>query len=74
MANPMLEFYKWQLLMKDPFYIPQTKAEIELNGMNIDTPNIAKKIITGIRTRKGLPIDEKLVKDATKQSNLSKNK
>lgn len=70
----MLEFYKWQLLSVDPFYIPQTKEEIEDNGLNIDAPNIAKKLINQIRIRKGLPIDEKLVKDGTKQSNLGKKK
>ena len=70
----MLEFYKWRILDIDPFYIPQTKEEIELKGLNIDAPNIAKKLINLVRTRKGLPTDEKLVKDANKQSNLGKNK
>ena len=74
LANPMLEFYKWQILKIDPFYIPKTKEELEEYGVNIDTPNIAKKIINLIRTRKGLPTDEKLIKDANKQSNLGKNK
>lgn len=70
----MLEFYNWRLLEVDPFYIPITKEDIELNGLNVDTPNIAKKLIKNIRIRKGLPTDDKLVKDATKQSTLGKNK
>lgn len=66
----MLQFYKWQVLNEDPFYIPQTKEEIELNGINIDTPNLAKKLINNTRIRKGLTTDEKIVKDANKQINL----
>lgn len=74
MANPMLEFYKWMIVDIDPFYIPQTKEEIELHGVNIDAPNIAKKLINSVRVRKGMVTDELLVKDANKQANLGKNK
>ena len=69
----MLEFYKWQILEVDPFYIPQSKEDIELNGMNIDAPNLAKELINSVRIRKGMTIDEKIVKDANKQSNIGKN-
>ncbi len=48
--------------------------EIEDFGINIDTPNIAKNYINKVRIRKGLPIDEKIVKHADKQKNLSKKK
>jgi ribosome assembly protein 1 len=43
-------------------------------GTLVDTPNLAKNYINKIRLRKGLPIDEKLVKHADKQKNLSKKK
>jgi ribosome assembly protein 1 len=74
MANPMLEFYKWNMINTDPFYIPLSKEDIELHGTIVDTPNIAKKIINSVRMRKGLTVDEKIVKDANKQANLGKNK
>lgn len=74
MANPMLEFYRWQILDVDPFYIPLTKEDIEMNGINIDHPNIAKDYINKVRIRKGMPTDEKLVKDANKQQNMGNNR
>lgn len=74
LANPILEFYKWQILNIDPFYIPSTKEEIETHGTNIDTPNISKNFINAVRTRKGMSTDEKLVKNANQQINLGKNK
>ena len=48
--------------------------EIEDFGENIDQPNIARNYINKIRLRKGLPIDEKLIKHADKQKTLSKKK
>lgn len=74
LANPILEFYKWQILNIDPFYMPSTKEELEMYGTNIDTPNIAKNFINIVRTRKGMTTDEKLVKNANQQINLGKNK
>lgn len=70
----MLEFHTWEMMEIDPFYIPISKEDIELKGTNIDTPNIAKTYINNVRTRKGLPTDDKLVASATKQDNLGKNK
>ena len=72
--NPMLEFYDWKFINIDPFYIPITKKDIEMNGLNIDTPNLAKKIINKVRIKKGLSTDDKIVVDANKQKNLGKNK
>lgn len=46
----------------DPFFVPQTKEELEEHGEgDILPPNPAKVIIEKIRTRKGLPVDKKIV-------------
>ena len=82
LANPMLRFHKWEMIDIDPFYLPVTQEvyflfilkEIENFGINVDHPNIAKNYINKVRKRKGLPVDEKLVKDSDKQKNLSKKK
>lgn len=74
MANPMLQFYKWQMIDVDPFYVPIDQETIDNFGVNIDAPNLAKNYINKIRLRKGLPIDEKIVKNADKQKNLSKKR
>jgi ribosome assembly protein 1 len=74
MANPMLQFYKWQMIDVDPFYVPIDQETIDNFGVNIDAPNLAKNYINKIRMRKGLPIDEKIVKNADKQKNLSKKR
>jgi ribosome assembly protein 1 len=74
MANPMLQFFKWQMIDVDPFYVPITQEVLDNFGANIDTPNLAKNYINKIRLRKGLPIDEKIVKSSDKQKNLSKKR
>jgi ribosome assembly protein 1 len=74
MANPMLQFYKWEVIDVDPFYIPMTQEVLDNFGTNIDAPNLAKNYINKIRLRKGLPTDEKIIKGADKQKNLSKKR
>jgi ribosome assembly protein 1 len=82
MANPMLKFDHWRMIDIDPFYMPVNQEvsfcikfkDIDNLGSLADTPNLAKTYINKIRVRKGLPVDEKLVKHADKQSNLSKKK
>jgi translation elongation factor EF-G len=74
MANPMLQFHKWEMIDIDPFYLPIDQEVIDNFGVNIDTPNLAKNYVNKIRLRKGLPIDEKIVKSSDKQKNLSKKR
>jgi Ca2+-binding EF-hand superfamily protein len=52
-----------------------TEEELEDHGQgDILPPNPAKMIIEKVRTRKGLPIDKKIVVAAEQQRTLSKKK
>ena len=74
-AYPQLVFAGVQILEDDPFFIPQTEEELEDHGLgDILPPNPAKLIIEKVRTRKGLPIDKKIVVAAEQQRTLSKKK
>ena len=59
----------------DPFFVPTTEEEREEWGeeaSNLGT-NLAKRLIDATRRRKGLPVEEKVVKAATKQRTLKRN-
>jgi ribosome assembly protein 1 len=74
MANPMLQFHCWEMIDVDPFCTSISQEDLDNYGINTEQPNIAKNYINKIRLRKGLPIDEKLIKHADKQKTLSKKK
>ena len=58
-------FHGFEINQDDPFYIPQTEEEKEEHGEgDILPPNPAKVIIEKVRTRKGLPIDKKIIVSA----------
>jgi len=71
-----LLFSHWAVLDKDPFFIAHTQEELEDIGENLGgvAPNIARQYIDSVRKRKGLPVEEQIVKHANKQRNLSKKK
>jgi ribosome assembly protein 1 len=74
-AYPQLVFDGFEILDDDPFFIPMTEEELEDHGQgDILPPNPAKIIIEKVRTRKGLPIDKKIVVAAEQQRTLSKKK
>lgn len=74
-AYPQLVFYGFEINDDDPFFIPKTSEELEDHGEgDILPPNPAKVIIEKVRQRKGLVVDRKIVRDAEKQSTLSKKK
>jgi ribosome assembly protein 1 len=75
-ASPQLVFSHWAVLEVDPFYVPKTEEELEEFGEQGNTalPNIAKQYIDQVRKRKGLMLDKKIVENAEKQRNLSRNK
>lgn len=63
----------------DPFYeLSLTQEEVEVEGemdQNANAEkNVARKIITKIRKRKGLAVDERVVKDANKQRTMTRMK
>ncbi|KAK9465768.1 P-loop containing nucleoside triphosphate hydrolase protein [Lipomyces arxii] len=71
-ASPQLIFAGFEMLDEDPFWIPSTEEELEELGEFAERENIAKKYVDGVRRRKGLFIEEKLVKNAEKQRTLKK--
>jgi len=76
-ANPQLLFSHFAVIAEDPFWTPSTVEELEDygDGNALDAvPNVARDLITSLRVRKGLAVDQKIIKDATKQRTLAKKK
>ncbi|CAD7925133.1 unnamed protein product [Amoebophrya sp. A120] len=71
-------FFGFEMIEEDPFAEQaRTQEDVEIEGDNLSeaaTQNIPRKILTSVRRRKGLAIDERVVKDGTKQRNLTKMK
>lgn len=58
----------------DPFFVPTTEEEREEWGEEAGgAANLARRLIDAVRRRKGLPVEEKVVKVATKQRTLKRN-
>lgn len=58
----------------DPYWVPTTEEEYAHYGEKSDTQNRALKYMNGVRRRKGLHVEEKIVEHAEKQRTLTKNK
>ena len=69
-ASASLLLTHWDRLAVDPFFVPTTEEEREEwgeEGQGVGAANLAKKLISATRRRKGLPVEEKVVESATKQ-------
>ncbi|CDF37145.1 Elongation factor Tu GTP-binding domain-containing protein 1 [Chondrus crispus] len=76
-AVPQMVFSHWEIIDTDPFWTPQTDEELEDLGaadMTAENNNLARKLINGVRRRKGLKVEEKIVENAEKQRTLSRKK
>lgn len=73
-ALPQLIFSHWEVVDVDPFWEPRTEEEYAHFGEKADAENRARKYMNNVRRRKGLLVDEKIVKHAEKQRTLTKNK
>ncbi|KAJ7164628.1 P-loop containing nucleoside triphosphate hydrolase protein [Mycena crocata] len=71
-ASPQLIFSGYELLDQDPFWVPTTEEELEDLGEKADRSNIAKGYMDGVRERKGLFVDRKIVEFAEKQRTLKR--
>lgn len=72
-ASPQLVFQGFEMLDKDPFWVPFTEDELEDLGELADKENVAKRYMDKVRERKGLPVKgRKLVRDAEKQKTLKR--
>lgn len=72
-ASPQLIFDGFDMLDIDPFWVPHTEEELEELGIYEERENVGRKYMNSIRRRKGLFIDEKVVKNAEKQRTLKKD-
>ena len=80
-AHPQLVFSHFEPLSQDPNFtvstakLMSTEEEQEnLDGGDYDGINLARKLVDDVRRRKGLRVEEKAVKSATKQRTLSKKR
>jgi ribosome assembly protein 1 len=60
------------MLDLDPFWVPTTEEELEDLGEKSDRANVAKVYMDGVRGRKGLFVDRKIVEFAEKQRTLKR--
>lgn len=72
-ASPQLVFDGFDMLDVDPFWIPHTEEELEELGKFAERENVGRRYMNAIRRRKGLFVDEKVVKNAEKQRTLKKD-
>eukprot|EP00871_Galdieria_phlegrea_P002044 jgi/Galph1/2840/GphlegSOOS_G1500.1 len=76
-ASPQMTLSHWEVIEKDPFWVPTTEEELEelsLEDSTTSRNNLARKLVEAIRRRKGLKVEQKLVEKAEKQRNLSRKK
>ncbi|ETW81849.1 hypothetical protein HETIRDRAFT_173530 [Heterobasidion irregulare TC 32-1] len=71
-ASPQLVFSGYELLDQDPFWVPTTEEELEDLGEKADRSNVAKAYMDGVRDRKGMFVDRKIVEFAEKQRTLKR--
>ncbi|BGP19017.1 hypothetical protein JCM10213_009274 [Rhodosporidiobolus nylandii] len=69
-ASPQLVFHGYETLDQDPFWVPTTEEELEDLGEKADKENIAKKYMDGVRRRKGMAVERKVVLHAEKQKTM----
>ncbi|CAM9583932.1 unnamed protein product, partial [Ectocarpus fasciculatus] len=75
-TTPQLAFSHWEVMELDPFWRPQTEEEREDEGEegHLSVTNIARQYLDGVRKRKGLATNDKIVVAAEKQRTLTRNK
>jgi len=72
LAIPQLLFHGFRLLDQDPFWVPSTEEELEDYGQVAEKANLALRYLIGVRERKGLFVEKKIVQCAEKQRTLKK--
>lgn len=76
-TSPQLLFSHWEVLETDPYFQPTTEEEREEHGDTLyegQGKNLARNFMDAVRTRKGMPVEKKIVAHADKQRNLSRKK
>lgn len=72
-ASPQLVFVGYEMIDLDPFWVPTTEEELEELGEFAERENVARKYMNQIRRKKGMFVDEKVIKNAEKQRTLKKD-
>lgn len=72
LAIPQLLFHGFRLLDQDPFWVPTTEEELEDFGEIAEKANRALRYLIGVRERKGMFVERKIVQFAEKQRTLKK--
>lgn len=72
LAIPQLVFHGFQTFDQDPFWVPSTEEELEEFGEVAEKANVALRYLIGVRERKGLFVEKKIVQSAEKQRTLKK--
>lgn len=72
-AQPQLIFAGFEILDEDPLWVPFTEDNLEDLGELADKENVAKRYMDGVRHKKGLLVEGRLVAtDAQKQKTLKR--
>lgn len=69
-ASPQLVFHGFEMLDQDPFWVPTTEEELEDLGEKSDRENVAKRYMDGVRKRKGMHVERKVVEFAERQKTM----
>ena len=72
-ATPVLQFYCWNTIEEDPYFVRRTEDELEdldENDVHI-IGNVPRTLINKVRRRKGLRIEEQAVQKAEKMKKYS---
>jgi ribosome assembly protein 1 len=72
LAIPQLLFNGFRVFDQDPFWVPSTEEELEEFGEVAEKANVALRYLIGVRERKGLFVEKKIVQSAEKQRTLKK--
>ena len=71
-SSATLSLSHWACNTEDPYFVPTTEEEREEHGEAAVPKNRARRLLDGVRKRKGLRVEEKIVSSATKQRTLAK--
>lgn len=63
---------RYEILDQDPFWVPSTEEELEDLGEKSDRANVARVYMDGVRGRKGMFVEKKIVEFAEKQRTLKR--
>lgn len=63
---------RYEILDKDPFWVPTTEEELEDLGDKADRANVARVYMDKVRRRKGMFVEQKVVEAAEKQRTLKR--